>query len=90
MSMTFSPRVDREQVEAAVEQAERLSPERVGLIDAICTVNASATREFLDGFPTRALRLYRDHLEAASRPRGRGAAWARPAETPAVMWREAV
>lgn len=89
MHFTHSPRVGHEQIEAANEHAERFSPERTRLMDLICTVNRSATREFLDGFTNHALRLYCDHLDAASRPRGRDASWVRTAETPAVTWRDA-
>jgi hypothetical protein len=98
MSLAISPRVLAEQIEVGLEAerapaesagGEGLHTERARLMDLICSVNPTATRSFLERFNDRALRLYRDHLEAAARPRGRGAAWVRPGETPAVMVREA-
>jgi hypothetical protein len=83
------PRVAQERIEEAFANGRTgLSVERARLMDLICSVNPSASRDFLDRFSDRALRHYQDHLEAAAKPRGRGASWVRTGESPAVIGRE--
>lgn len=54
------------------------------LIDRIRSFNSTATSEYLAAFDERSLRLYLEHLNAASAPRGRASVWERPGDTPAV------
>jgi len=53
------------------------------LIDAIRSLNPTASACWLDRFDVSHLRSYLDHLLTATAPRGNS--WTRPAETPAVM-----
>ncbi len=57
------------------------------LIGRIRAFNPSASREFLSGFDRDELALYLQHLIATAVPRGRGARWVRPHETPAITYR---
>lgn len=57
------------------------------LIGRIRAFNPSASREFLSGFDRDELALYLQHLIATAVPRGRGARWVRPQETPAITYR---
>jgi len=57
---------------------------RARLVEEIVRVNRSATRAFLDRFNDQALRIYLDHLQFASVPRGREARWVRPGDTRAI------
>jgi hypothetical protein len=63
--------------------------ERLRLMDAIRDLNATAQREYLDQFNDAALKLYLDHLQTTSAPRGRRAIWTRPTETPGIVHRVA-
>ena len=63
-------------------------PERDMLVGRIREINPTASRDFLSGFRPEALKLYLAHLSAAvEEPRGRGAVWIRPADTPAIVTR---
>lgn len=63
-------------------------PDRDRVVERIRSLNPTASREFLGSFRPEALRLYLAHLAAtANHPRGRGAVWVRPADTPAIMTR---
>lgn len=53
------------------------------LIDAIRSLNPTASAAWLDRFEANFLRSYLDHLLTASAPRG--SSWIRPNDTPAVM-----
>ncbi|RMH28591.1 MAG: hypothetical protein D6693_03725 [Planctomycetota bacterium] len=65
-------------------------PERDRLVDDIRSLNPTATRDFLAEFRPAALRLYLAHLAATrDEPRGPGAVWVRPADTPAIVTRAA-
>jgi hypothetical protein len=66
--------------------SSRLTREQV--VDRIITINPTATVSFLERFNSRSLGMYLDHLVSASRPRGRGARWLRPGDTPAILGRE--
>jgi hypothetical protein len=66
--------------------SSRLTREQV--VDRIITINPTATTSFLERFNDRSLGMYLDHLVAASRPRGRGARWLRPGDSPAILARE--
>ena len=59
------------------------------LIELIRETNTSPSREWLLQFRTDQLRSYLDHLELTLEPRGRHSRWARPGDTPAVVWRKA-
>lgn len=59
------------------------------LIDLILKANPGSSRDWLDQFRTDQLRSYLDHLEITMEPRGRNSRWARPGDTPAVVWRKA-
>jgi hypothetical protein len=59
------------------------------LIDLILKFNPSSSRDWLDQFRAEQLRSYLDHLEFTMEPRGRNSRWARPGDTPAVVWRKA-
>ncbi len=63
-------------------------PERDRIVEGIRSLNPTASRDFLGSFRPAALRLYLAHLAAtANNPRGRGAVWVRPADTPAIITR---
>jgi hypothetical protein len=70
----------------SVSLSSRLTREQV--VDRIITITPTATASFLDRFNDRSLGMYLDHLVAASRPRGRGARWLRPGDSPAILARE--
>ncbi|MCA9281450.1 MAG: hypothetical protein H6812_08985 [Phycisphaeraceae bacterium] len=57
------------------------------LVDRIRLYNPSATAQFLARFDRCELEMYLQHLIATSVPRGRGARWERPNETPAITFR---
>ncbi|MBC7835966.1 MAG: hypothetical protein H7Y88_12835 [Phycisphaerales bacterium] len=85
-------------VHVEFQEAERAEPagpgrgegiERARVMARILEVNTGTSREFLEGFRDEALLVYLEHLETAGRPRGRGSAWVRPGDTPAIMVREA-
>ena len=59
------------------------------LIDLIRETNTSPSREWLDQFRTDQLQSYLEHLDMTLEPRGRNSRWARPGDTPAVVWRKA-
>lgn len=59
------------------------------LIDLILKNNPGSNREWLAQFESGQLRSYLDHLEMTLEPRGRNSRWARPGDTPAVVWRKA-
>jgi hypothetical protein len=59
------------------------------LIDLILKSNPGCSRDWLDQFSADQLRSYLDHLEITMEPRGRNSRWARPGDTPAVVWRKA-
>ena len=59
------------------------------IIERIMKSNPGSSREFLEQFETGQLRSYLDHLEMTLEPRGRNSRWARPGDTPAVVWRKA-
>ena len=59
------------------------------LIDLILETNPSSSRDWLMEFRPEQLRSYLDHLEMTLEPRGRNSRWARPGDTPAVVWRKA-
>lgn len=71
-----------------LDAAEAVDPERDRIVERIRAFNPSASRDFLGTFRPEALRLYLAHLAAtANEPRGRGAVWVRPADTPAIVTR---
>jgi len=53
------------------------------LIDAIRSLNPTASATWLDGFDAGFLRSYLDHMLNALEPRG--TSWIRPNDTPAMM-----
>ena len=53
------------------------------LIDAIRSLNPTASATWLDRFDACFLRSYLDHLLLATGPRG--TSWVRPNDTPAMM-----
>lgn len=55
---------------------------REQLVDRIIALNPSASVDFLAQFEDHALGDYLEHLNRASRPRGREATWVRPSRTP--------
>lgn len=55
------------------------------IVDAIMSVNRSATFEFLMSFDVLDLRRYLEHLQIICEPRGSDSVWVRPADTPAVV-----
>jgi len=55
------------------------------IVEGIRSFNATASTEYLASFDDRSLRLYLEHLRAASAPRGRTSVWERPGDTPAVL-----
>ena len=59
------------------------------LIELIRETNSSPSREWLMAFRTDQLQSYLDHLDMTHEPRGRQSRWARPGDTPAVVWRKA-
>lgn len=59
------------------------------LVELIRETNPSPSREWLMQFRTDQLRTYLDHLDMTHEPRGRHSRWARPGDTPAVVWRKA-
>ncbi|MGD9690951.1 MAG: hypothetical protein AB7K52_08515 [Phycisphaerales bacterium] len=65
-----------------------LSADRRLMIEAIercsAALGASPRREWLDSFTTPALEEYLAHLQAAARPRGKGAIWVRPSHARAI------
>ena len=63
-------------------------PDRARVMELILEVNQGVAREFLDQFEDAPLRAYLAHLESGSRPRGRGAGWARPAGAGALVGRD--
>lgn len=67
--------------------SSRLTREQV--VDRIITINPTATAEFLARFSERSLRAYLAHLQSATQPRGPGARWERPGDSPAIVAREA-
>jgi len=73
--------------ESSSPESSRLTREQV--VDRIIQINPTATTEFLGAFQERELGKYLDHLVAASGPRGRHARWERPADSPAILGREA-
>jgi hypothetical protein len=62
--------------------------EKTRLIASILELNPGAEVHWLERFEEKALRRYLDHLHYASEPRGRGSAWIRDGETPAVVGRQ--
>lgn len=62
---------------------------RAQLVELIVSLNPTATPAFLGQFEDGMLRGYLDHLTAVQEPRGRGARWLRPADSPAIVAREA-
>ena len=62
---------------------------RAQLLELIMSLNPTATAVFLSQFTDNRLRGYLDHLTAVQQPRGRDARWQRPAETPAILSKEA-
>lgn len=64
----------------------RLTREQV--VDRIVRINPTATQQFLEQFGQHHLNKYLDHLVSASEPRGRGAVWARPCDSPSIMCRD--
>ena len=59
------------------------------LIELISEINRSARRDWLARFDLAALRLYHEHLQRTTEPRGGHSAWLRPGDTPAVVTRRA-
>lgn len=55
------------------------------LIEQIIEINPTAQRDFLARFHRRDLCRYLEHLNVLARPRGRGSAWVRVPEAPAVI-----
>jgi len=51
---------------------------REQLIDAILTINPTASVDFLMNFDTNDLRNYFERLELTREPRGRDSVWIRP------------
>lgn len=60
------------------------------LIASIQTLNPTARTDWLRLFSDQALRLYLEHLQVASEPRGRQSTWIRRGETRAVVSRTPV
>ena len=58
---------------------------REQVVDRIMTINPTAAAEFLARFKSQSLANYLEHLLSAQQPRGRGARWVRPDESPAIM-----
>lgn len=92
MLLTLAPlrwkRSRRIEAEETAETAPALDPARQQLVSQIIELNPSATPAFLGAFEASALRNYLDHLHSAQGPRGRHSTWVRPADSPAIMWRE--
>jgi len=84
MQAAGAPGRTSEQPESS-SSSSRLTREQV--VDRIITINPTATAEFLDHFNHESLGKYLDHLIAASGPRGRQSAWARPGDSPAIWGR---
>lgn len=68
-------------------KSSRLTREQV--VDRIIAINPTASTAFLERFRSESLEAYLKHLVVASGPRGSHSRWVRPAETPAITWREA-
>lgn len=58
---------------------------RQQLIEQICSINVTASADWLDGFPADSLHLYLARLLLAREPRSTRRGWVRPHETPAVV-----
>ena len=58
---------------------------KTNLIDEIRQVNTTADMCWLDRFSIDQLRTYLAHLHTSLRPRGRGSAWVRPSDIPAII-----
>jgi hypothetical protein len=65
------------------EEIQSAMQAKTYLIDAIRSLNPTASATWLDSFESDFLRSYLDHLLTANAPRGNS--WVRPNETPAMM-----
>lgn len=79
---------DERELTAGAASAGESELTREQLVERIVVLNPTATEGFLAAFPARALRSYFDHLTIAA-ARGRASRWIRPAESPAIVWRDA-
>lgn len=70
---------------SAHELGDAALSERTRLIAGIIELNPTAAPAWLERFKDAALRNYLRHLDAAAKPRGRGAVWVREGETPALL-----
>ncbi|MEC9373947.1 MAG: hypothetical protein VYC34_08890 [Planctomycetota bacterium] len=75
-------------VQIDLHSDERTDFMRERLVDEIRDLNPTASAEYLAGFDNRSLRLYLAHLHASAEPRGRGAVWQRPGDTPVIVTAE--
>ncbi|MCH2162337.1 MAG: hypothetical protein MK085_10755 [Phycisphaerales bacterium] len=64
-------------------------PSKDHLISAIREHNHGAHRDWLVQFDAPALRIYLDHLQYGSEPRGGNSVWVRPGDTRACVTRRA-
>ncbi|MGE3107765.1 MAG: hypothetical protein AB7G11_03320 [Phycisphaerales bacterium] len=88
MSTTMVHDSARHLADPPVQSAGSGALTREQLVDAILSMNRTASVEYLSTFSNRALALYLEHLRAAAAPRGRTARWVRPDETPAMCMHE--